>query len=363
MLENWIQQPDDALTSECNAGTIGKYLADNQADYDSLETVKIAIISDNHTGNDHWRSAFYKLFNHFPGLNFVDLGSLRKNSKECLTPVVKELLAGGIFPIVVAQDESLSESIFVAYKTFGERLKLLIVDEKIRYTADDDKQTYVNKLATYDIRAYITPSVIGHQLHFIPPDVLSFADSFFAEQIRLGGLTGQVEESEPLIRDADIMMFNLGAIKSADAIAVPDPSPNGLTGHEACHLVRFAGFSDKLTAVGLFGYTSGNDVHHQTAALLAQLLWYTIDGFYHRLKEFPVSLNNLQAYEIEQKTTGYSLKFWKSKISGRWWLQMPGEEFNSENRNILIPCAQHDYELASRGEVPDRLFQALQKRT
>ncbi|MBL7829637.1 MAG: hypothetical protein JNK41_01315 [Saprospiraceae bacterium] len=361
MLENWIEGVDPKLLIDSPTRSIGKSILINGSDNYSLENIKIAIISDKHAGNIHWRKSFYQLFNHFPDLKIADLGSLRKNSTECLTPVIKELLASGIFPIVIAQDESLSESMFVSYKTFGEWLKLLIVDEKVRYSKSKNKKNYVNKLVEEGIRSYIMPSILGYQIHFTDPQTLDFVNSFFVDQVRLGNLTNNLNESEPIIRDADIMLLNLGVIKSSEASAVLDASPNGLTGFEACQLCRFAGFSDKLTSAGLFGYSSKHDTNGQTAQLIAQMVWYIIDGFYHRLNEFPISIKGLQSYIIEQKSGGYPLKFWKSKLSGRWWMQIPGEEFANNDRHALIPCAHQDYVLASKGELPDRLFHVLQK--
>ncbi|GAB1397718.1 MAG TPA: hypothetical protein PKN57_00665 [Saprospiraceae bacterium] len=361
MLENWIESPDPGISKGCETETIGHFLSENSNIFESLESIKIAIISDKHPGNAHWRKAFYNLFNHFPNLHFADLGSLRKNNKECLTPVIKELLSGGIFPIIIAHDAALSEAMLVAYKTFGDKFKLLVADEKIRLSKTKNKKSYLNKLNEPDVRAYMIPSIIGHQIHFNSPEVLGLSEDLFYDQIRLGNLINNLSDAEPIIRDTDSFLFHLSAIKSSDAPAVAEPSPNGLSGFESCQLMRYAGFSDKLTSLGLFGLEHKNDLANQTAALIAQMIWYLIDGFYHRLKEFPISTANMQAYIVEQKHSDYSLKFWKSKISGRWWLQVPDKEVNSKGQHNLFPCTQSDYEEAINGEIPDRLFFALQK--
>ncbi len=362
MLENWLESVDPKLWAKSGVRTIGKNILINNSETQSLDGIKIAIISDKQAGNHLWRKAFYQLFNHFPDLKIADLGSLRKNSKDCLTPVIKELLAGGIFPIVIAQDESLCESVFVAYKTFGQWLKLLIVDERVKYGSAKNKKNYVNKLIEDGIRNYIMPSILGHQIHLTDPETLNFVKSFFVDQVRLGNLTNNLEDSEPIIRDADLMILNMGVIKSSEAPGVAIGTPNGLTAFEACQLCRFAGFSDKLTSAGIFGFEYKNDVNNQTAQILAQMIWYILDGFYHRLNEFPISVKGLQEYIIEHKNTGFYFKFWKSKLSGRWWLQIPGEEFSLNDRHALIPCLHADYVLATKGELPDRLFQVLQNK-
>ena len=46
--------------------------------------------------------------------------------------------------------------------------------------------------------------------------------------------------------------------------------------------MRYAGLSDKITSVGIFEYNQNLDVNGQTAFLLAQMIWYFIEGFIFR---------------------------------------------------------------------------------
>lgn len=361
MLENWLECIDPKLNTHCLEGTIGNTIQINYNGIDKLDDVQIAIISDKHPSNNHWRKEWYSLFNHFSKLKIADLGSLRKNNNECLIPVLKDLLTGGIFPIVIAQDESLSESLFVAYNSFGQWLKLLIIDEKIRMSDEKDKKNYVNKLLQEKIRNFIIPSILGYQIHFTPPQNLEFIHYFFLEHIRLGQIIPNLEITEPIIRDADMMLFHLSSIKSSEAPGVHHPTPNGFTGIEACQLCRYAGFSDKLSLAGIVGLNPKNDPEHQTSHLIAQMIWYILDGFYHRLNEFPVSIKGLQAYLVDHKSNDVSLTFWKSKLSGRWWIQIPGVEFSEKDRHALIPCLHNDYVMATNGELSDKLFMLLHR--
>ena len=361
MLENWLKPVEKSLTNGLQGHMVGKKISVYHSGIPSLKKVKIAILSDQDPSNDAWRKQFYTLAHHFPGLIIADLGQLRKNSPEVLTPVLKELISGGIFPIIVAQDETLINSLFLAYKSFGQLLKLLIIDERIRYSAKNTKTDYINKLVEKELRAYLSPSVIGYQIHYTDPELYKFIQSHFTDNIRLGSMLGDIDFTEPVIRDADLMLFHLAAIKYSEAPGVKGNSPNGLTAMDACQLLRYAGFSDKMSSAGIFGYSHANDKTGQTAQLIAQMLWYFIDGFYHRQKEFPVSVAGLQSYIIEGKKHGFTLTFWKSKHSGRWWMQIPGHDLNIQDRHGLVPCTFDDYNMALTGELPDRLINALQK--
>ncbi len=63
---------------------------------------------------------------------------------------------------------------------------------------------------------------------------------------RLGHIQSKLEEAEPILRNADILSFDISAIRQSDAPACATTTPNGLYGEEACQVMRYAGMSDKL---------------------------------------------------------------------------------------------------------------------
>ena len=50
-----------------------------------------------------------------------------------------------------------------------------------------------------------------------------------------------------------------------------------------------------------------------------------------------------------------NLVFYKSTLSEKWWMEVPYPQgkFLYE-RNLIVPCSYSDYQLASKGEVPDK---------
>ncbi len=54
-------------------------------------------------------------------------------------------------------------------------------------------------------------------------------------------------------------------------------------------LTRYAGMSDKLTSFGIFEYNPLFDQHKITAQLIAQMLWYFVEGFVNRKGDLPAS--------------------------------------------------------------------------
>jgi formiminoglutamase len=93
------------------------------------------------------------------------------------------------------------------------------------------------------------------------------------------------------------------------------------------------------------------------------MLWYFIDGFYHRKKDFPLQpKSQYLIYRASLKDNTHELVFVKSKKSDRWWMQVPYPTGVSGNeRYHLVPCQYEDYQIAVSGEMPDLWWRTYQK--
>jgi formiminoglutamase len=180
--------------------------------------------------------------------------------------------------------------------------------------------------------------------------------------VRLGDLKANFQEVEPVMRNTDFLSFDISAIQFAYAEANVYSSPNGLNGEEACKIMRYAGVSDKLSAVGLFEYNQELDVNNQTAQLLAQMIWYFIDGYKMRKQELNPNLKNCIKYTVAFEDGKNEIIFYKSQSSGRWWMGVPfKKEGKKQLQNYFVACSYRDYEVANQGEVPERWLKTYNK--
>ena len=102
---------------------------------------------------------------------------------------------------------------------------------------------------------------------------------------------------EPVLRDADIVTLDLNSVKSSEVSLKQKYSPNGFNGREICAISRYAGISNKVTSFGIYEYNpSQND--EATAMLVAQVIWYFIEGVNCRIKDddFSDSSSYLEIY-------------------------------------------------------------------
>jgi hypothetical protein len=156
---------------------------------------------------------------------------------------------------------------------------------------------------------------------------------------------------EPVLRNSNFLSFDISAIANSYAPA-NTLSPNGLTGEEACTLVRFAGMSPNITSIGIYGYDPLLDREDMTAKQISHMLWYMLDGRSRGKREAELdekdSFNEYHTAFAEVETT-----FLQSKKTGRWWMQLPDK--------VFIACSYKDYLLASSNEIPERWLRAQER--
>jgi hypothetical protein len=192
---------------------------------------------------------------------------------------------------------------------------------------------------------------IAFQSYFVHPRMLETMDKLRFDCFRVGNVREELSEMEPVIRNSDMFSFDIAAIKNSDAPASAC-SPNGLTGEEACTLMRYAGMSPSVSSAGIYGFDAGKDSGDLTALQIAQMLWYFIDGKNRSLQES--ALNERQNFnEYHTAFAEVDTVFLQSKKTGRWWMQMPDKK--------IIACSYKDYLFASRNEIPERWLRAQER--
>lgn len=367
MFDNWLTPLDIQQFKNFNKITKrhwGKSISIYYDELPDLQKIKIAIIGVGTKEANEVRKQLYKMSFPFDGLSVVDLGNARKTKPAFLIPLIKELLTGKILPILIGNEVAIAEAQYLAYQSLKQLINLTVVDEKIRYDLKKkDSKLYLNKILDNPRSHLFHLSLIGFQTHFVAKDLLHFVEDQNFETTRLGRVRAKMEEIEPLVRDADLLCFNIAALKQAEAPGQSTPSPSGLFSEEACQICRYAGMSDKLTSAGFYGFRHKNDRQNQTAQVVAQMIWYFVDGFHQRKNDYPITSDSLVEYIVDFKNLDQPITFWKSNKSGRWWMQIPVKTKKKLKRHTLIPCSYQDYQSASRDSLPDRLLNAYKRFT
>jgi formiminoglutamase len=370
MLENWlspINLKDIELFDQLSDGQVGRSIRifnTTDKNIPDLKNVQIGIIGIGSEDANAVRSSLYALSFSFQALKIADLGNVRKSVSSFLIPLISELLNGGICPVIIGRSESFTLAQFQAYHGIKHPVNIAFIDERIRYAPKINADNYtLHQILGFKNNHLFHCSFIGYQTHYTGAETIDFLEEHHYEHIRLGKLKSALEEVEPIIRDADFLSLNIAVLKQSEAPGQINPSPSGLFVEDLCQLTRYAGMSDKLTSVGIYGYNKSLDSGTQTAQVVALLVWYFMDGFFNRKHDYPSQgvVNHLVEYIVYIKDIDYKVTFWKSNKSGRWWMQIPAKTKKKHDRHRLIPCSYNDYMTATNGDLPERLMNAYKR--
>lgn len=365
MFQNWLKPLDDKEfdLSSFEDYQFGKQVQIFRDTLPDLSNSTLAIIGIGEKDANAIRKELYSLSFSFKNLDIVDLGNMRKNEISFIIPLIKELQDSKIFPLILGNDSMYLSAQYKAFQRLQQLISLIVIDEKIRYHSNKkaNPHFYLNDILGNQRSKLFHLGLIGCQAHFINPAHFDLLNKRHFECIRLGKAHSELSEIEPIIRDGDLLGFNLAALKQIEAPGQSLATPSGFSLDEACQISRYAGMSDKLKSFGIYGFRKANDRKVQTAQAVAQMIWYFIDGFYNRKNDYPVSNEGLVEYIVDFKNQEYQLTFWKSKRSGRWWMQIPIKTNKKYQRHRLIPCSYNDYKLAGQGDLPERLLKALRR--
>lgn len=358
MLQNWLKPLTSALAKLTDAlpdASFGKNLVLHRDVLPDLKKIRVALVGVGDKEANDIREHLYRSAFPFPKGSVADLGNLRKSEPSLLIQVIYELLSGKVLPIILSGKSDLARAQFLAYQDTKALVNLVVVDERFGISASD---VYTPLLQPRH-PALFHVGLVGNQAHQTMPDAFQFLAKNNFDLIRLGKSRAAMEETEPVIRDADLMTFHLGALKQSEAPGVVGATPSGFFLEEACQLCRYAGMSDKLSSFGVYGYHRDTDRDGQTAQAAAQMVWYFLEGLFNRKGDYPVSKDGLTEYIVDFRQLNHQLTFWKSIKSGRWWMQVPVPTKRKHERHRLVPCSFQDYQSACRDELPERLMQAL----
>jgi arginase family enzyme len=352
-------------------------------DFPSLEHADLAIIGVGEDRNsffnngcglapDSIRKEFYKLFQGNFKLKLVDLGNiLNGHSIEdtyfALTTILTDLLERNIVPIILGGGQDLTFAQYKAYEKLGRIINIAAVDAQFDIGTSGEKlgsRSYMSHIILQQPNYLFNYTNIGFQTYYVDQHAITLMKNLYFDTYRLGMVRANMEEVEPMVRNADMISVDIGGIRASDAPGNANASPNGFYGEEICQIMRYAGLSDKLTSIGIYELNPRLDRQAVTAQLASQMIWYFIDGFYSRKGDFPPDKkNDLIKYIVTMKDFKDEVVFYQSHKSERWWMEVPIRAKHRERyeRHHLVPCSYQDYQIACQNALPDRWWQTYQK--
>ncbi len=312
------------------------------------------------------RIQLYKLMMGNWNSTIIDIGDVEEgDTVEDTYFVVKEIVAGlleeNIIPIVIGLTQDITYPTYRAFDKIKDMVNLVSIDSRFDFGEDEElisSHSYMSKIITDKPNNLFNFSNIGYQSYFNAQEEMDLMERLFFDAYRLGEIANNIGLAEPVLRSSDIVSLDMRAIRAAEIGMSKNFSPNGFTGREICAIARYAGISDR---VSLFGIYEGEN-STQAFQMIAQIIWYFIEGLSFRIKEQPSSKSE-DFTKFTVPTDSEELVFFKSHVTERWWVEVPSilAEHTKTNSVALLPCTEEDYLDACNQIIPERWFKAYRK--
>lgn len=365
---NLAELSDDQLYHD---GQIGKTITVYEHEFPEITDADIVLVGCNEqrgqgktynpqqlSAADAVRKQFYQLYYWHSDLKLADIGNIKtgaslQDSYAAVKTVLNELLNEKKTIIFIGGSHDLTLPQYEAFSAKKQIIEVSCVDALIDLNISSSLRSdnFLMELLTSEpnfIRHY---NHIGFQSFYVHPNMLETMDKLRFDCYRVGNVKESMDEMEPVIRNCQMLSFDIAAIAHAYAPA-NTVSPNGFNGEESCLLMRYAGLSPNTSSIGIYGYDPSKDVAELTAKQISHMLWYLLDGRSRGRREAKLeekeSFNEFHLAFAEVQTV-----FLQSKKTGRWWMQLPDSKF--------IACSYKDYLLASSNEIPERWLRAQER--
>ena len=320
---------------------------------------------------DEIRSQFYQLYRWEKEVKIIDLGNLIlgktvEDTYQVLSDILSYLIENKVIPIVLGGSNDLAYANYRAYEKLEKVVNIVAVDSRFDLTQEEAEirsDRYLNRIILQQPNYLLNYANIGYQTYMNSPESIQLMNQLFFETYRVGTMRKDMEEIEPIVRNAEMMSIDISAVRRADAPGNPNASANGFYGEEICQVARYAGVSDKLSSFGIYEYDPTLDTSFQTAQLISHILWYFVEGYQHRQGDTLFKDKNMyNRYSVTVSEGVHEMEFYCSKKTGRWWVLVPVINIKQDReQKYFLPCSRKDYEIACQDRISDRWWRAYHK--
>ncbi len=312
------------------------------------------------------RSELYKLISPARKTSIIDLGNIKAGNTYtdtyfALKEICYKLLCNNINIIIIGGSQDLTLGAFQALENYQDKINLAVID----YVIDSRKDALDSNADSYLFELMLKKKKLsrlahlGHQTYLTTQENITLLNKLYFDAIRLGEVRADIKKIEPILRDCDLISFDIGCIRQSDAPGHFRPTPNGFYAEESCLIARYAGVADKARIFGLFEVNTKLDRNNQTAALAAEIIWHYLDGLEIRVVESPSDENNnFKTFIVTNSDLDEDMVFYKSMNTERWWMKIPGSNIDTPS---VIACSEDDYKIACNHEIPSSWWKNFQR--
>lgn len=330
------------------------------SDYSSVAKEKFRTHFYNLFVGQEWATEIYDLGNILPGEQV-------KDTYFAVAQIVSELVKKQIIPVVIGGSQDLTMALYNGYEKLEQLVNLCAIDSKLDLGNPDHEihaDGFVSQLLMKRPCYLFNHANIGMQAPLVAKDEFELFEKLYFDFCRLGEFNADFKKAEPILRNSDILSVDMTSIRFSELNDPQYQMPNGFYADQICQITKYAGLSDKMTSFGIFNYLPEKTSASNISNLLAQMIWYFIDGVNLRKGDFPIgSKKDYLRFSVHLDDFKDEIVFYKSNKSERWWMEVPYPPESGRNfdRHHLVPCNQTDYANAMKNEIPNLWWKTFQK--
>lgn len=319
---------------------------------------------------DEIRRQFYQLYPWRKKVRILDLGNFRlgrtvDDTYSAMAEVIAFLVENKVVPVILGGGNDLAYANYRAYELLERVANVVAIDSCFDFgseTAPIRSDGYVSKMVLQQPNFLLNYANIGYQSYMNSPESVGMMESLYFETYRVGVMRRDLEEVEPVVRNADMVSLDISAVRRPDAPGCPHNSSNGFYGEEICQIAKYVGLSDKLSSFGIYEYDPTLDFNNQTSQLIAHILWYFVEGFVFRQNDGTFkNKNDYRQFNISVSGALDEMVFFNSRKSGRWWVVVPMYQKDKQVQYYYLPCSKRDYDLACEDKISERWLRTYHK--
>lgn len=296
-------------------------------------------------------------------LGIIESGNDISDTYYALQKITHHILENNSIPLILGGSQDLCYSQYRAYD--GIKYMINIANLDFRFDLGDSNaklnhESFLSHMIVNKPYNLFNYSNLGYQTYFNSQEEIKLLEKMFFEAYRLGELSNNIKSVEPTLRDADMLLLDVRSIES-QSLGQDNLHANGFNSREICALSRYAGLSDKVSSFGI--YELQYLASKISKKLIAQIIWYFFEGTEYRINE-EADVNNPNFVRYQVPIDNELLVFYESKLSGRWWIEIPSNMKSPNNKlkqHTLLPCDKETYLSACDQDMPERWYKAKQK--
>ena len=368
MIQDYFNSPSENFIKfyeGLSHSSFGKKIHINNIDVSDLDEISSYDLAIFYLGDikdvENLRRKIYSLEFGNWSLKLIDLGAFNQGHSKSdsvfgIQEIMRKLTNLGVYTLMIGGSQSDIDVYCKSFKS-NDFIDVVSIDKFLGIGESIDKNESSNYLSRIILDENIklsTFSNVGYLKHINNTKKISLVDKFNFETLSLGQLKHDINEIEPITRNSEIINFSIEALKS-NVINYKLTSPNGIDSYEACLISKFMGQSIDCKISTINNIVNSLECY----SIVSEMIWYVIDGFNSRYIDDFENHDEFKIYHTE--IDGHNLKFLKSHISKRWWVEYIDDRIISV-KNQLIPCSENDFKLSQMGIISDRILKRMKNK-